>query len=685
MSFGNSASTQSVSTVQLNAAFLSKIFGDKGEGAVFSTNQHYNYIPFPELDSDDPNYYAICKVTGNRRKNENFTGMYLIVCDDVGTKAAAPPLKPSYVIETSPNNFQWGYRLDTPVTDIGKAKALINVLINSGYTDPGAHGIVRLVRLPSGTNLKNGFNPRLTTPLEDLDIVYTYSQLMGMLSCGINNGSNPISNESYEPYEVPETISQGSRNTQMTQLFGHYLSIHSVDVAVLKLEHYNETRCIPPLDGSEMQTIITSISNKEAAKYGKFIENIYHVRNTDTWYDFNLGEELTANSLNITYKKEFPGGKGNLPKITNWLPEQPGFHQVAGFLWSPVPVCVDVPRTVTVNGLTYINTYRNIPTVPASGDIKPWLELTEYLIPDVAEREAVIKWMACRVKYPDQKPNWQIVHRGAHRVGKDSMYMPLMRIMGHLAKGVSQETAKQDRNGYMAQKSLLLFHELYKPGDKAYANQIKILAASTGDPMMHVNPKCEKDFWQVDVIGFIAMSNHRNCLAAHKDDDRYLVIDSYLPRKDDAYYNAYYQWLDSVGAISAVYSHLLSIDVSVSYMKTLPIKTAAAVDMSRQSASEYSVFLIEAMDEEDGPFSKITFTTQDVKDYLEDYKYKSFSDKGISETLEENGYPKYRGQKKGQKATPMFYSNHPSYVDASSAQIWTLYHQHNGKNKLTVV
>mgnify|MGYP000326125239 FL=1 len=34
-----------------------------------------------------------------------------MVLDDIGTKSKVPPIPPTWVIETSPDNYQWGYTL----------------------------------------------------------------------------------------------------------------------------------------------------------------------------------------------------------------------------------------------------------------------------------------------------------------------------------------------------------------------------------------------------------------------------------------------------------------------------------------------------------------------------------------------------------------------------------------------
>jgi len=110
---------------------------------------------------EDPslnNYFCISRLKPFdgvlARRNLNFFCLMCVVLDDVGTKAKRPDLKPSWRTETSPNNEQWGYILETPITDSAEAENLINLVIKAGYCDKGAGGHVRYMRLPVGSNDK---------------------------------------------------------------------------------------------------------------------------------------------------------------------------------------------------------------------------------------------------------------------------------------------------------------------------------------------------------------------------------------------------------------------------------------------------------------------------------------------------------------------------------------------------
>jgi hypothetical protein len=92
-----------------------------------------------------------------RRVAKNFHSLYVLVVDDVGTKVPeGDPMRvlgvPTYTIETSPGNFQWGYVLEEPVRDRAVAQGLVDAMCRNFTGDTA--GLNRLVRLPVGMNGK---------------------------------------------------------------------------------------------------------------------------------------------------------------------------------------------------------------------------------------------------------------------------------------------------------------------------------------------------------------------------------------------------------------------------------------------------------------------------------------------------------------------------------------------------
>jgi hypothetical protein len=108
-------------------------------------------------------YFCVSTVNGELnakrtmigRGRKNLMRAHCFVLDDIGTKATPPPVEPSWKIETSPGNYQWGYMID-PTNNFAKYEAMLEHCHQQGWGDAGANGSYRLMRVPGSANLKPG-------------------------------------------------------------------------------------------------------------------------------------------------------------------------------------------------------------------------------------------------------------------------------------------------------------------------------------------------------------------------------------------------------------------------------------------------------------------------------------------------------------------------------------------------
>jgi hypothetical protein len=107
------------------------------------------YVVVSEIELGAPN-----------RKDKNFAAYHVFVLDDVGICPGAKVnpkkilLRPTYRIETSPGNEQWGFVFRPPPKDKTKIKRLADGAKLFGATDKGGTILTRAVRLPGGINGK---------------------------------------------------------------------------------------------------------------------------------------------------------------------------------------------------------------------------------------------------------------------------------------------------------------------------------------------------------------------------------------------------------------------------------------------------------------------------------------------------------------------------------------------------
>jgi len=173
-------------------------YGDPDQGGWFAKtwpcdtkdeNQNWYFLP---------GLYAPDKAGEYRAKKELAAQIFAVVVDDVGTKVckerfdACPP---SWAIETSPNNFQYGFILINPVIDVDAIEQLKTDLIAAGLCDPGARGaMARWSRLPVAINGRPKYgnpSPRCRLVVWCPDLKYSSDDLYSKLSLGVKPAAKP--------------------------------------------------------------------------------------------------------------------------------------------------------------------------------------------------------------------------------------------------------------------------------------------------------------------------------------------------------------------------------------------------------------------------------------------------------------------------------------------------------------
>jgi hypothetical protein len=567
--------------------FLQAIFKTQQHQA-FTCDQRFRYIPPDKLNLRHSLYYAICAVTNNTRKNDNFVSLNVLVCDDVGTKAKTPSLPPSYIIESSPDNFQYGYILSVPEQDPHKAKELINGLVKSGYTDAGAHGIGRLVRLPAGTNGKPGkedFKVHLTH--WDPVTTYLYQDLHSFF-VGKQQSNNKDS------YEIPSHIPNGQRNSELTRLCGYLFGQDHTTIEVTAMMFtYNATLCDEPLSADELQRIIDSIGTRNASKYKDVIENIYHIRATNTWFDFNDMTELSADSLNISNINEFPGTKDHKPKLATWLPKQQGFNQVADYTWYPVPHHQQ-KRTVVQDGRKLLNTWHGFAIEPRTGDVEPWLTHLAHVVPEEDYRRALLWWLAFTIQCPDKRTSWQPIILGVSGAGKDALFRPVATILGPAYKIIGNKDIQGDYDDGLYQTKLLQISEASGLRGKAIDFYKRITAAESSSMQM-LNIKCKGKVMQHNLCNVLVITNNIDAMKFNKDERRAFVLRSPTVMTEDQQTAYFDKWLELNGS-EHLFDYLLRYDLSEYKPGIRPYRTTHFNELLNVTQSDNEIKIEELLE-----------------------------------------------------------------------------------------
>lgn len=206
-------------------------------------------------------YYSVAsfKEGADGRKLSQFAALHVLVLDD----AESVPLGPSYLLETSKGNYQAGYRLKDPVTDIGIAKRLHEQLAKAGHigNDPSGNNAARFVRLPVGRNNKYDEPFRHVLKVWSPELVFTLDELIAGLGLDaeyILHGGQPARPTSAV---AGDAIPEGARNVTLTSLAGSMRRRGMTEEEILAaLLVTNAKRCCPPLDEKDVATIAHSVA-----------------------------------------------------------------------------------------------------------------------------------------------------------------------------------------------------------------------------------------------------------------------------------------------------------------------------------------------------------------------------------------------------------------------------------------
>lgn len=158
-----------------NAEFVRAIFGDVAAGqtpAVCSKVGDPTKRGWPALPAGDVNQhckdernnffnasaYSLQVDGGLLARKSHARATHCLVLDDVGTKVPRERLHgivSSWIVETSPGNYQYGFIFTEPVREAAIVESLFERIVGAGLCDRGASGpVTRWSRLPNGVNGK---------------------------------------------------------------------------------------------------------------------------------------------------------------------------------------------------------------------------------------------------------------------------------------------------------------------------------------------------------------------------------------------------------------------------------------------------------------------------------------------------------------------------------------------------
>jgi hypothetical protein len=592
----------------------------------------------------------------------------VMMLDDIGTKSKTPPLEPTWIMETSPGSFQWGYAFSDQPTK-AEFSAAIRAIADAGYTDPGACNPVRNFRLPGSVNLKpdrNHFESRLVefhpdreyalpdicaalgvTPVEadsltlrpirladdGADDVMAWLSQQGLLLSRPNgegwagvicpNGAEHTDGNPEGRY-MPASRAYCCLHSHCvdfdSRMFLQWVAdndgpahnpglreellAQAMDSALSKLTPTVEYP-------NEAAKIIAEVERKELGRVEKseWWSRFAYIQTDDAYFDLQDKRELTRGTFNalfrhISCKSIHNGRKVEASYSFDEHRQAKGAKSLVG-----VTYAAGADVLVARDGLPYGNRWRDARPTPVAGDVSPWLAHVERMVPEEFEREHLLNALAHKVQFPTHKINHAILMGGNHGSGKDTLFAPFFWAIGGDAKANCSLVKNEDLNsqwGYALECEVMEIAELRQAEAKDRRALENTLKPIIAAPpeLLMVNRKGMHPYMALNRVFVIAFSNERVAISLPSEDRRWFVLWCAAPKLPEAQAVSLWNWYQHRAGFEAVAHYLHTRDVSAWNPSAPPPMTEAKLIMVEHGMSTAESFLVDQMTRRVGEFSR---------------------------------------------------------------------------------
>lgn len=431
---------------------------------------------------------------GPSASRANCEYVMVLMLDDIGTKSKIPPLEPTWKMETSSGNYQWGYTFSEQPKK-GAFAAAVKAMAEAGYTDPGAGNPVRNFRIPDSVNLKPGkdkFKSRLVEFHPERE--FTLQQICEAL------GVTPGEDETEGPRPLRITDDGGDDVLAWLAAKGAVFSTPNQDgwISILcpnAAQHSNgdpEGRYLPsarafccyhshclditsrtfldwvaqeggpkrdpgireellqatmastigkitptPELAAEVQARIDEVNRREAGRLemDQWWDRFAYLQPEDGYFDLHERIEISRKAFNAIYRhlsctSVHLTAAGRRRRVEASIAFDERRQRMDSRVLHGLTYAPGEDVLCAREGSVFGNRWNNSRPPTAPGDITPWLDLLHRLLPNEQEREHVVNAMAFKVQNPHIKINHAILHGGTPGCGKDTLWAPLRWAIG---------------------------------------------------------------------------------------------------------------------------------------------------------------------------------------------------------------------------------------------------------------
>lgn len=247
-------------------------------------------------------------------------------------------------------------------------------------------------------------------------------------------------------------------------------------------------------------------------------------------------------------------------------------------------------------GTVFYNIWRKSGVEARLGDVKPFLDHMAFLFPDEGDRELVLDYLALLVQKPAQKIHFALLVRGSQGTGKSWIGNLMERIIGrpNVVRPSNDEVVSRWTH-WMEGAQLAIVEELMTLGRLEVANRLKPVIT---DPMIRIEEKNCSLYSIPNHLNFICFTNHADALKIEHGDRRWMVVFSPAVKKEAAYYERLFAYLDDGAAF--VKHFLMQRRIVLNGQGVAPA-TSGKETMRRMSMGDAESFLLDLYEAREAP------------------------------------------------------------------------------------
>jgi len=220
---------------------------------------------------------------------------------------------------------------------------------------------------------------------------------------------------------------------------------------------------------------------------------------------------------------------------------------------------------IHVDKMDAINTWQPSPLVPQDGDITPWWNLFCHLFPSEDQRNRIMDWMAFILQKPHIKINYALLVGGGERIGKDSIFQPLIHGVGlRNCNNIKAEMLGEKYDDHFIGIKLAVIQEIHRDGfrdAREIENKLKVYLADPPTELV-LRRLGATNVTQRNLIQLLAFTNYEDALHLSSDGDRYQCEWSYASKLAPSEYKKVYDWYVQDRGYEKVCYYLLNRDIS---------------------------------------------------------------------------------------------------------------------------